>query len=313
MAAQIDTAAKALQYISVPPSSSSSSVVPVLVPIPAQQPTQPQNQPPPQQQQQQQQQQQPPPPQSDEAFVRLRGCRDEAAIRDALALFATDDDDDDDARGVHLDCKGCRCLTEELLVEFLPKLRRRLVSLDLTSQLRLSDRTLLALSSEGNHSGNDGGRNRGSDDGGNDGSGSSAEGRLSLRELLLAGCPLLSDAGVASAARAAGGKLRSLSLTGLTHCTDAALAAVADQCPNLESLFLGGNGLVTDGGVLDVARRCPKLQRLKIGGCRLVTQRAISALQSDCPDLAVVYFLGDSAPKAMPRAAPPPPAATRVR
>ena len=82
------------------------------------------------------------------------------------------------------------------------------------------------------------------------------------------------------------------------------LSMVGDGEVSVDVAFLLVERIVVHWAVLELHR---------IGGCRLVTQRAISALQSDCPDLAVVYFLGDSAPKAMPRAAPPPAAATRVR
>ncbi len=211
--------------------------------------------------------------------VRLRSCTGKNEVKDALALATNGEE----SQGLVLDCRGCRYISEEMLLKILPRIRFRLVTLDLTSLGSiLTDRTLLALSLE-----------KQKDDSNIDDNWSCVV-LPSLKELALSGCPLFTDIGVSAIVRAANSRLQSLSLTGLEHCTDTSLTAVADNCTNLRTLLLGGNKYITDRGLMDVMKKCSKLEKLKIGGCCQISSSVLEYAESQYPELCVLYFLGDS-------------------
>ena len=102
-----------------------------------------------------------------------------------------------------------------------------------------------------------------------------------LLALDLTGCKAVTDRGVESIARRARG-LRSLSLE-LTDVTDVAAQAAVRGLPQLLSLNLGAVRALSNVGIQIVASHGGRLLRLSLGGCS-------SLLDFDCEDLAKTCF-----------------------
>eukprot|EP01113_Clastostelium_recurvatum_P019350 TRINITY_DN2281_c0_g1_i3.p1 TRINITY_DN2281_c0_g1~~TRINITY_DN2281_c0_g1_i3.p1 ORF type:complete len:1891 (-),score=415.16 TRINITY_DN2281_c0_g1_i3:873-6545(-) len=93
--------------------------------------------------------------------------------------------------------------------------------------------------------------------------------------------------------------LQVLDLLDCTRVTDAAVAAIAQSCPNLVVLKLSGRG-VSDLGLGWIARSCPRLCVLELAGCETITDAAAQQVASGCP---MVHTLNLASCKALTDAA----------
>lgn len=135
-----------------------------------------------------------------------------------------------------------------------------------------------------------------------------------LRTLDLGGARGVTSGGLCALLEGCGPALRVLRLDGCagSPVSDAALAALARQCPGLEELDARGCARhATDAGLGAVARGCSRLRSASLGGSPLVTAQAIGLLASPCTDLDLEGGLDRVAASGLVRALER--AATRLR
>jgi hypothetical protein len=74
--------------------------------------------------------------------------------------------------------------------------------------------------------------------------------------------------------------------------TDAALAAVAQHCLDLDALFITGSDTISDDGVKGMVRGCPMLSTLALVGtsCSSEIEQELRGDGDDCRDLAVMII-----------------------
>ena len=75
------------------------------------------------------------------------------------------------------------------------------------------------------------------------------------------------------------------SLRQCRNLTDAAITALAANCPGLTSIDLSECENLTDAAITALAARCPGLTSIDFSGCRNLTDAAITALAARCPDI----------------------------
>lgn len=90
--------------------------------------------------------------------------------------------------------------------------------------------------------------------------------------------------------------LLSLDLTACSKVTDAALAFIGANCPNLTVLRLAlcDQPSISDAGVASVAQGCPKLIQFDGRACSQLTNSSLVALVKNCPLLQRLCFAGVS-------------------
>ncbi|XP_075432209.1 F-box and leucine-rich protein 22 [Ascaphus truei] len=81
--------------------------------------------------------------------------------------------------------------------------------------------------------------------------------------------------------------LKSLTLSGCAHVTDASLTRILQRCPQLRALKLENCSGVTDKTLAAIPAHVARLETLHVNFCRNVTQGGIRRAQEACPGLAV--------------------------
>jgi hypothetical protein len=107
----------------------------------------------------------------------------------------------------------------------------------------------------------------------------------SARNVSLAGCNKVTDAGIANLARSCPG-LTEVALGGCTKVTDTSIAVLARSCPGLAVVKLY-NSQVTDAGIADLARSCAGLTDINIRNCPKVTGLGIAEFKRKFPNCKV--------------------------
>lgn len=105
-----------------------------------------------------------------------------------------------------------------------------------------------------------------------------------LERLTLAGCTRITDATLARVLRETP-QLVALDVSGVTSVTDATLEVLAHHCPRLQGVNLSGCERITSAGVQELARHARGLRRIKLAQCALVDSDAVLALWTHCPML----------------------------
>jgi hypothetical protein len=85
--------------------------------------------------------------------------------------------------------------------------------------------------------------------------------------------------------------LQKIFVSGCPAMNDAAIAALAEQCPHLTSVHFEHPGVgsnVTDAAIVAVAKHCPGLVSIRCPCWYLLTATAVTALVEGCPGLADV-------------------------
>jgi len=102
-----------------------------------------------------------------------------------------------------------------------------------------------------------------------------------LEMLNLGACTRISDSGVvALATRCTALKVLSLSFTCVE---DAAVSAVAMNCPLLEDLTLWDCDGVTDESIIALVERCPKINYLQLQGTSITCAALVALAAGECP------------------------------
>lgn len=112
-----------------------------------------------------------------------------------------------------------------------------------------------------------------------------------LERLTLAGCSQVTDATLARVLRNTP-QLVAVDLSGVVQLTDATLEVLAATCTRLQGANLSGCRQIRTHGVLALANACPSLRRVKLGGCELVDGSALRTLLRACPILLEADFVG---------------------
>ncbi|KAL9268663.1 F-box protein SKIP1-like protein [Drosera capensis] len=72
------------------------------------------------------------------------------------------------------------------------------------------------------------------------------------------------------------------------HCSDRAIEAVAERCPNLQVLSIKSSMNVTDNVMRKVALGCPMLVELNISYCYEISCESIALIGRSCPNLKIL-------------------------
>ncbi|RLN98776.1 hypothetical protein BBJ28_00002976 [Nothophytophthora sp. Chile5] len=133
---------------------------------------------------------------------------------------------------------------------------QRLARLDLSGVRRCDDRVLRAVAKHG----------------------------AALRQLIVAGCERVGDAGLDRLAATRADQLELLDLSGCVQVSDAGVNALCEafQRPRLAHLLLADCPLVTQDAVERLAFVCPLLLTLSVHGCQ-ISARALKSLSSSWP------------------------------
>nr|XP_057917035.1 F-box/LRR-repeat protein 15 isoform X2 [Doryrhamphus excisus] len=147
-------------------------------------------------------------------------------------------------------------LTDDELLPVLSQ-NQRLVSVDMTECVRLTRRSLVALS---------------------------LTRCLHLQHLTLSQCSFVDGLSLRSLADYCGA-LRSVDLTGCCQLKDDAICYLAKKCAKLTFLSLAVNENITDESVEEVAKNCRSLEHLDLNCCLRVRNQSIRTLGEYCPKL----------------------------
>jgi F-box/leucine-rich repeat protein 2/20 len=98
----------------------------------------------------------------------------------------------------------------------------------------------------------------------------------------VAGCPLITDAGVLAVVDACGSSLCELDISDCPGITDRSVAAAARECAGLQVLKASHSAGVTDAGMALVAERCDGMRELHLAGNRSITDRSLEAAFERC-------------------------------
>jgi hypothetical protein len=99
-------------------------------------------------------------------------------------------------------------------------------------------------------------------------------------------CNTVSDAAIRALAESCP-LLQSIFLVD-TAITDATVVTMCMRCPLLKLIYIGGCDNLTDAAVLAVAERLPGLTEISLGGIDAITSSAVKVLVSKCRDLEVI-------------------------
>jgi len=120
--------------------------------------------------------------------------------------------------------------------------------------------------------------------------------RAHVEELEVTGAMEASGNVLAQVLRAMGGALRVLDLAGAFKADDSTMAAIGEECAELESLDLTMCNRISDEGVRAVARGCRELRELGLYSCTLVGAAGVSEVAELCargrPEFANVLLYG---------------------
>lgn len=105
-----------------------------------------------------------------------------------------------------------------------------------------------------------------------------------LERLTLAGCSQVTDATLARVLSQTP-QLVAVDLSGVVQLSDTTLHVLAEHCPRLQGANLSGCKAITSEGVIELVHRCPSLRRIKLGQCEAVDGRALLQLLRRCPIL----------------------------
>ncbi|WFD38809.1 SCF ubiquitin ligase complex subunit [Malassezia japonica] len=112
-----------------------------------------------------------------------------------------------------------------------------------------------------------------------------------LERLTLAGCSQVTDATLARVLSQTP-QLVAVDLSGVVQLTDATLHVLAKHCTRLQGANLSGCKQVTSDGVVQLAQQCRSLRRIKLGTCEDIDGRAFVQLIRCCPILLEADFVG---------------------
>ncbi|PKI85598.1 SCF ubiquitin ligase complex subunit [Malassezia vespertilionis] len=111
-----------------------------------------------------------------------------------------------------------------------------------------------------------------------------------VERLTLAGCVQVTDATLARVLQNIP-QLVAIDLNGVVQLTDATLSVLAERCPRLQGANLTGCRHVTTHGIVNMALQCRALRRIKAGHCPLVDGWAFTQLLRHCPILLEADFV----------------------
>ncbi|KAK6942310.1 Leucine-rich repeat, partial [Dillenia turbinata] len=81
---------------------------------------------------------------------------------------------------------------------------------------------------------------------------------------------------------------QSVSEIRVRHCSDRALALVAQRCPKLQVLSIKSSPNVTDAGMANIASGCRMLRELDISYCYEISHESIALIGRSCPNIQIL-------------------------